>query len=146
MFWNPSVNLLVRIRVGGVSFVGIVFMNEGIVPPLSLFHMKKKKGKSYHPRALSTNLGGLLWQGPVQGHMGKYWSPPAKSSSIAGATGGTEQSSWRGETGHTWGLWSYRKKNLARLMVGSGECNKNKPKYCHSGILVYSSLYFIFIR
>lgn len=57
MFWKPSVNLLVRIRVGGVSFVGIVFMNEGIVAPLSLFHTEKKEENDCPWEQLQTNTG-----------------------------------------------------------------------------------------
>jgi len=43
MFWNPEVNLLVRIRVGGGCVVGMVFMNEETVAPLFLCLQRERK-------------------------------------------------------------------------------------------------------
>lgn len=67
-------------RVGGVSFVGIVFINEGMVAPLSLFRIKRKN-KNYHPRVHSTNNGSL----PAQ-------------------TGKAPRGPWGGAN-HHWGCW-----------------------------------------
>lgn len=119
MFWNPSVNLLVRIRVGGVSFVGIVFMNEGIVPPLSLFHMKRRKKEKITTQELFQQILVACYDKALcRATWGSTDHHPPGGSSIAGVTGGTEGGSWGGEAGYAWGLRSYRRKNPARLSGG----------------------------
>lgn len=100
MFWNPSVNLLVRMRVGGVSFVGMVFINEGIVAPLSLFHKTEKN---------VTTLG-LLQERPVACH-----SPCAAARGSAGHRPGGSTAAGTGEASGAGGAVVLQRAAVARL-------------------------------
>lgn len=115
-------NLLVRIRVGGVSFVGIVFMNEGIVPPLSLFHMKKRKKEKVTTQELFQQILVACYDEALcRATWGSTDHHPPGGPSTPGVTGGTGGASRDGQGGCAWGLRSYRRKNLASLSGGSGQ-------------------------
>ena len=49
--------------MGGVSFVGIVFINEGIVAPLSLFPPEKKEEMTVHEKGYRPTEGAHSWLG-----------------------------------------------------------------------------------